>query len=67
MAEPPRGGRASLLASCADVASGVQGKLFVETDSPCASSFQRRFPYLRGAVTDLIDREIVELFRWIRG
>ena len=64
-----RSHRAAVVPPCLrhalDVASGVQGKLFVETDSPCASGFQRRFPYLRGAVTDLIDREIVELFRWI--
>jgi hypothetical protein len=48
-----------------DVAGGVHGKLFVETDSPSASAFRCRFPYLRGAVTDLNDPEIVEIFRWI--
>jgi len=48
-----------------DVAGGVHGKLFVETDSPSASAFRCRFPYLRGAVTDLNDSEIVEIFRWI--
>ena len=41
-----------------DVAGGVHGKLFVETDSPSASAFRCRFPYLRGAVTDLNDPEI---------
>jgi hypothetical protein len=48
-----------------DVAGGVHGKLFVETDSPCASTFRCRFPYLRDAVTDLNDPEIVGVFRWI--
>jgi AraC-like DNA-binding protein len=48
-----------------DVAGGVHGKLFVETDSPSASAFRRRFPYRRGAVTDLNDPETVEIFRWI--
>ena len=48
-----------------DVAGSVHGKLFVETDSPSASAFRCRFPYLRGAVTDLNDPEIVEIFRWI--
>jgi hypothetical protein len=48
-----------------DVSGGVHGKLFVETDSPLASAFRRRFPYRRGAVTGLNDPEIVELFRWI--
>ena len=41
-----------------DVAGGVHGKLFVETDSPSASAFRCRFPYRRGAVTDLNDPEI---------
>jgi AraC-like DNA-binding protein len=48
-----------------DLAGGVHGKLFVETDSPSASAFRCRFPYLRGAVTDLNDPETVALFRWI--
>ena len=48
-----------------DVAGGVHGKLFVETDSPSASAFRCRFPYRRGAVTDLNDPEILEIFRWI--
>jgi AraC-like DNA-binding protein len=48
-----------------DVAGGVHGKLFVETDSPSASAFRCRFPYRRGAVTDLNDPEVLEIFRWI--
>jgi AraC-like DNA-binding protein len=48
-----------------DVAGGVHGKLFIETDSPSASAFRRRFPYRKGAVTELNDSEIVELFRWV--
>jgi AraC-like DNA-binding protein len=48
-----------------DVAGGVHGKLFVETDSPSASAFRRRFPSRRGAVTDLNDPEVLEIFRWI--
>ena len=35
------------------------------TASYSASAFRRRFPYLRGAVTDLNDLEVVEIFRWI--
>ena len=48
-----------------DVAGGVHGKLFVETDSPFAPAFRHRFPYRRAAVTDLNDSETLEIFRWI--
>jgi AraC-like DNA-binding protein len=48
-----------------DLAGGVHGKLFVETDSPFASAFRRRFPYCRGAVTSLNDPETIALFHWI--
>lgn len=48
-----------------DVAGGVHGKLFVETDSPCAAGFRRRFPHCKGKITSLNDPEIVALFHWI--
>jgi hypothetical protein len=50
-----------------DVAGGVHGKLFVETDSPSASAFRCRFPYRRGAVTDLRPRGSRNLPLGLRG
>jgi AraC-like DNA-binding protein len=48
-----------------DVAGKVHGKLFVEVDSPSASTCRRRFPYRKGAITALHDAEAVDCFHWI--
>jgi AraC-like DNA-binding protein len=48
-----------------DLAGGIHGKLFVETDSADAPAFRRRFPYRRGEARALSDRDVVELFRWV--
>ena len=48
-----------------DLAGGIHGKLFVETDCADAPAFRRRFPYRRGDARALTDRDVVDLFRWV--